>query len=33
MGFQGFDDEPLVVIGLAYLNPEHDVSFSSASLR
>src|SRR5262249_28532399 len=33
MGFQGFDDEPLVGIGLAYLSPEHGVSFSSAPLR
>src|SRR5262245_34821388 len=33
MGFQGFDDEPLVGIGLAYLSPEHVASFSSASLR
>ena len=32
MGFQGFDDEPLVGIGLAYLSPEHVISFSSASL-
>jgi hypothetical protein len=32
MGFQSFDDEPLVGIGLAYLSPEHGVSFSSASL-
>ena len=29
MGFQGFDDEPLVGIGLAYLSPEHVVSFSA----
>jgi len=33
MGFQGFDDEPLVGIGLAYLSPEHVISFSSAPLR
>ena len=33
MGFQGFDDEPLVRIGLTYLSPEHVISFSSASLR
>jgi hypothetical protein len=33
MGFQGFDDEPLVGIGLAYLSPEHGISFSSAPLR
>jgi hypothetical protein len=33
MGFQGFDDEPLVGIGLAYLSPEHVVSFASASSR
>ena len=26
MGFQGFDDEPLVGIGLAYLSPEHGAS-------
>src|SRR5262245_5549427 len=33
MGFQGFDDEPLVGMGLAYLSPEHVISFSSAPLR
>src|SRR5262245_1974255 len=33
MGFQGFDDEPLVWIGLVYLSPEHVISFSSAPLR
>jgi len=33
MGFQGFDDEPLVEIGLAYLSSEHVISFSSAPLR
>jgi hypothetical protein len=33
MGFQGFDDEPLVGIGLAYFSPEHVISFSSAPLR
>jgi hypothetical protein len=33
MGFQGFNDEPLVGIGLAYLSPEHVVSFSAASLH
>src|ERR1043166_6405021 len=33
MSFQGFDDEPLVVRGLAYLSPEHGISFASALLR
>src|SRR5262249_6729910 len=33
MGVQGFDDEPLVGIGLAYLSPEHLISFSSAPVR
>src|SRR5262249_1111528 len=27
VGLQGFDDKPLVGIGLAYLSPEHGVSF------
>jgi hypothetical protein len=33
VGFQGFDDEPLVGVGLAYLSSEHVVSFASASSR
>jgi hypothetical protein len=33
MGFQGFDDEPLVGVGLAYLSPEHVLSLSVVSTR
>ena len=33
MGFQGRNDESLIGISLAYLSPEHGVSFSAASLR
>jgi len=33
VGFQGFDDEPLVGICLAYISPEHVISFSVAVLR
>jgi hypothetical protein len=31
MGFQGFDDQPLVGINLAYLRPPHGASFFPGS--